>query len=726
MRGARQVGGLEAWLAQERGRLFPWVPVAMGTGAALWLGWPGDPSRLVLGAAAVLLLSGFGSVVRGGLVFQASGAAILALCAGFLLTEWRAMQVAAPVLGFRYYGPVEGRVVMIDRSGADRLRLTLDRVVLDRVAPGKVPDRVRVSLHGAQGFVRPEAGMRVMMTAHLAPPEGAAEPGGFDFRRLAWFRGIGAIGYTRTPVLEQAPPGLWDARVTRLRMDLSGVVQARIAGEAGAFASAMMTGDRSGMGAVAVAALRDSNLYHLVSISGVHMSLLAGFVFMTLRSGLALVPPLALRIPTRKVAAVVALAAAGFYLVLSGGDVATERAFIMVAVMLVAVLLDRRAISLRSIAIAATLILAVQPESVAEPGFQMSFAATAALVAGFTALRGRWSLQRLPWFLRPLVMSLLASLLAGFASAPFAALHFNRFADYGLLANLLASPVMAILVMPGGVMAAALAPVGLEGPGLWLLELGCHWILVVAVWVAGLEGSVTMLPMPPGWVMPVLGTGGCLLVLLRGHARLLALPPLLAVGLVGWGSDVRPALLIAGGGGLIGVYGPEGRALSRPRGEGFVAGVWLEHDGDGADQAQAAARPGFIGPAGERRAALAGVPVTHLSGKGAQERLAEICAGGGVVVLAARAEEPSGPCLLLDEGALRRTGAMAGRVTAEGLLLIGAQPMHHRPWTGTSSPPETAAILVPPPGRGGQSRQPRWRDPAYSKFPQCQADICRP
>lgn len=666
MRGARQVARVGDWLLAERGRLFPWLPVAMGCGIGLWLSWPGEPGAAVYWLAFAMALLGLGLWRAPLALAQPLGAALLAAAVGFLAVAARADSVAAPVLGFRYYGPVEGRVVGIDRSGADHIRLTLDRVVLERVPPGRTPGQVRVSLHAGQPHLELAAGMRVMLTAHLAPPGGAVEPGGFDFRRMAWFRGLGAVGYSRTPVLAQAEAGPWDARVTRLRLRLSAAIQTAIPGEPGAFAAAMMTGDRSGMGKAAVEDLRDSSLYHLVSISGVHMGLLAGFVFVAIRGGLALVPPLALRLPGRKVAAVVALAAASFYLVLSGGDVATERSFVMVAVMLGAVLLDRRAISLRSIAVAALAILLLQPEAVAEPGFQMSFAATAALVAGFAGL-ARW---RMPGWLRAGVMLVLSSVLAGFASAPFAAAHFNRFTDYGLVANIIASPLMGVVVMPAGVLAAVTAPFGLGAPAYWLLEQGTWLILLVAEWVAGFEGAVRMIAAPAPWVLPLLGLVGPALVLLRGWARLLALP-LLVVPLF-WQGAGRPDLLVAADGGLVGLQGGEGRALSAPRGNGFAAGVWLERDGDAASQADAAQRAGFSGARGDRRFRLAGAAAAHLAGRGAATRLPAACAEVQLVILSEVAGEVPPGCLVIDGDLLAASGGLALRVRGPGLLQLAA------------------------------------------------------
>lgn len=162
---------------------------------------------------------------------------------------------------------------------------------------------------------------------------------------------------------------------------MAGYLQQRIPGETGGFAAAITAGDRSGVGEQTLTALRQSNLAHLLAISGLHMGLLTGFVFAAVRVLFCLVPPVALRWPVKKLAALAALAAGAGYLMLSGGNVATERAFVMVAVMLGAVLLNRRAITLRAVAVAALIVLLRRPESLLSPGFQMSFAATAALVA---------------------------------------------------------------------------------------------------------------------------------------------------------------------------------------------------------------------------------------------------------------------------------------------------------------------------------------------------------
>ena len=670
-------------LQPSRAGLFPWIAVMVGCGIWLWFGMAAEPGLGSYVLAAALVLAAGPLWLRGPERVIPFVLALAALSAGWLAAGVRAHGVAAPVLEFRYYGPVEGRIIWIDRSQSDALRLTLDRVVLREVAPDRTPDRVRVSLQGDQPWLGPAPGQVVILTASLAAPEGPVEPGGFDFRRMAYFDRLGAVGYTRTPVLLLEEPEGGTLPIDRLRRYLTTAMLERMEGQPGAFAAGAMTGDRSAITEDTVQALRDSSLAHLLAISGMNMAFLTAFVFALLRYGLALVPYVALRLDTRKVAAVVSLGVAAFYLLLSGANVATERAFIMIAVFLGAILLDRRALTLRSVAVAGLVLLLYKPESLLEPGFQMSFAATIALIVGFGALDGSIYRQRLPRWMMPVFTLVLSSVIGGLATAPYAAAHFNRFTDYGLLANLLTVPVMGALIMPGGAMAALLAPFGLAALPLWVMEQGARWILFVAHWIAGLEGSVTAIPAPGPWVLPLMTLGAIWLVLWRGRLQGAGLVPVLAAfGL--WLVAERPALLISGDGRLIGLAGPEGRVLSAGSGGGFAAESWLENDGDLASQADAAARDGFTGPKGERWFEIGGLRAVALSGKAAAEKLGPACAAGVLVILAAEVEEAPKDCSLIDQISLRQTGPLAFWAEAPGLRVV---------------PTRQAARLWSPPGK---------------------------
>lgn len=668
-------------LERLRGRLILFAPVCLGLGIGLYFLMRAEPSVAgwAMTAAGAVVAGGLGAWIGRGR-WPGLGLPFLALatvCVGLLLIGARTAYVAAPVLDFRYYGPVEGRVVVIDRSQSDAVRLTLDRVRLDDVAPWKVPDRVRVSLHGTQGFVDPVPGMRIAVTAFLSGPEGPVEPGGFDFRRMAWFRGIGAVGYARKPALALAPPEN-SLPVHRLRAAISRAVQAEIPGEAGAFAAAITTGDRSAMGRETLEALRASNLAHLLAISGLHMGLLVGFVFGSVRLGLALIPGVGPSMDVRRAAAVVALAAGAFYLALSGGAVSTSRAFVMVAVMLVAILVGRRALTLRAVAVAALILLVIKPETLVEAGFQMSFAATTALVFVFGALRDLQT-GRLPKWAKPVFAVVLSSLVAGLATAPFAAANFNRVAHYGLIANVVSVPVMGTLVMPLAVLAALLAPLGLSWIALDLMRWPIEWILWVAKRVAALDGAVGHVVAPPAAVMPMVALGGLAVVLLHGAGRIGgALTVVAALAL--WTQVERPDVLISTSGGLIGVLGDEGRALSKPRGEGFAAKSWLENDGDAADQEGAAAR---LALDGDPRFTLPGLVLGQVAGRGAADRLPDACLGADLVVFSGRPLEryPTG-CSVIDRDMLARTGPIAIHMTPDGPRFVTtADRTGLRPWS---------------------------------------------
>jgi competence protein ComEC len=263
----------------------------------------------------------------------------------------------------------------------------------------------------------------------------------------------------------------------------------------------------------------------------------------------------------------------------------------MVAVMLVAVLLDRRALTLRAVAIAATIVLIWHPEAMTGPGFQMSFAATTALVAAFAGLR-RFDQSHLPKWARAVLSVVLSSFIAGLATAPFAAAHFNQIAHYGLIANLLSVPLMGILVMPAAVLAVCLAPIGLWGIGLWAMEVGLRWILFVAHTVATRDGALSHIWAPDPLVLPILSLGLLWALLVKGPVRYAGLVGVLCAALI-WAQTTRPALLIADNGGLIGLRTDAGRVLSKSRGSGFVAGIWLENDGAPIAQEDAAAKAGL-------------------------------------------------------------------------------------------------------------------------------------
>lgn len=675
----------------QRAHLPLWSPVLLSTGIGMYFSLATEPSRNVLITLAILAVLVGGSATRSGALLRLFLIALLLPIAGFGAAALRSAQVAAPVLPWSMTANVEGRIVGIDRSGSGRARVTLDRVVIHGIEPDRTPARLRLSLAPETGRDILVPGLRILGQARLSPPPAPSEPGAFDFRRMAWFMRLGGVGYARSPMTETYSDtedgfGL-GVRILTVRRALSAALHDHMPGEHSGFAAAILTGDRSEVDPEALEDLRASNLAHLLAISGLHMGLLSGFVFALMRGGLALMSPLALNYPIKKIAALVALLAGAGYLVLSGASIATQRAFIMTAVVLIAVMLDRPAFTLRSVALAAFLVLLVRPESLTEAGFQMSFAATTALIATFEWLRGKewWRASWGPGFrlLRPVIGVAVTSLVAGLATAPISAFHFNVLSRYGLVANVLAVPAMGLVVMPAAVLAGLLAPFGMSMPGLWAMDRGIAYILAVAQFVAGLEGSVRAVPVGSIWALVLIVLGGLLVVLWIGRCRLAGIAPMI-LGLLLWMQVDRPEILISEDGRLFGVMSKEGRVLNSEGGNSFAAEIWLGSDGDGAEQATAFARSGMMLSRGRAEMDVAGLGKFIYRGTKAPGEEARTLCRSSAILLAPnwRQPPPEGDCLFIGADLLRREGALAIRLSPEGLQVSGARSRNdRRPWT---------------------------------------------
>ncbi len=660
VQGSRLVNALEA----QRGRLFLWVPVCLSIGIGLYFFQHAEP---LMGRIQILTIMGIGLFVAG-LLDRRSASSILLMAAviillGFLLATLRAHLVAEPVLSWRYYGKIEGIVVAIDRSFSNRLRVTLAAPELDKISQKRTPSFVRVSLHSDTGLEHIRPGARVRTIGSLSPPSGPAEPGGFDFQQYAWFKRLGAVGYSRQPLELITPPKLnsYALRLFDLRMRIANHVRQRIPDQTGAFAAAIITGDRSAIDPAMLDDLRAANLAHLLAISGLHMGLLVGFVFAIVRYGLALIPYIALHWPTKKIGAMLALFAGLSYLQISGAAVATERAFIMVSVMLVGVMLDRPAITLRAVAMAAAILLVIRPESLMQAGFQMSFAATTALVASFEFLKFQRHWQAMHFgrgrIIQPFIALLVSSFIAGAATAPIAAFHFNQLSQYGLIANLGSVPVMGMLVMPSAVIAGVLSLVHLDAWAFWVMGQGVHWILGVAHFVAGLNGSTKAVPQGGALVLPLIGFGSVLFIIWRGKMRWVG-PVLFCTAIGIWAKTPRPDILISDTGRLLGVMQEQKRALNRDRGSGFAARVWLENDGDKAEQISAAVRY-----AGFTDAMIMDVGIAKIGyvwpKKTPLAKLENYCRNTDILISPNWKEKLAGDCTHISQSYLRNNGSVA-------------------------------------------------------------------
>jgi competence protein ComEC len=417
------------------------------------------------------------------------------------------------------------------------------------------------------------------------------------------------------------------------------------------------------------------------------MAVVTGVVFFTVRALLALIPALTVGFPIKKWSAAAALAAAAFYLLLSGNDVATQRSFFMTAVVLIAVLVDRRAVTFRTLAVAAMIVLAIAPEALVHPSFQMSFAATLGLVALvqigmprlFASPDNSVTARVALWGGREIMTLALASLVAGLATTPYAAFHFHRVTPYGVLANLAAMPVVSAVVMPAGLLGLLAMPFGLDGVFWQLMGWGIDWMIVVTEWVAGLPGAIGRMAAFGIGPLIAASAGIVLLGLLRTPLRWAGAAVLVLA--VVWALAVpQPDILISGDGHNVGVRGRDGRLhLMRTAKDAFLVKEWLAADADPRQPGDASLADGVSCDEAGCVTQLADGGLVALALR--PDAWSDDCERAALVV-AARQAPPSCASPVIGQDRLRRQGAMALRRNRDGYAVDAVKPKGiDRPWS---------------------------------------------
>lgn len=570
--------------AAERERWILWLPVALGLGIGVYFELAVEPQLALaaLAPAAAVLLA-FAARRRAGVFALAAGvlAAALGFAAAKLHTDW----AKAPVLAERL-GPVtvKGRILEAEPTHKG-MRLVIRLASAGSIAADKLPLRVRLTLHDTDsGYT---AGDEIAVRAILLPPPPPAAPGAYDFQRQAYFLRIGAVGYAlEEPEITRAATESgfsFSEWLERLRQRITERIIASLPSPTGALAAAQITGHRNTIPPEVMSAWQDSGLAHLIAISGMNIGIVAGLVFFAARALLALVPWLALRISTKKWAAVAAMIVALAYVAISGASVPTQRAYLMFAVVMGGVLIDREALSMRLVAWAAVAILLAAPEGLLGPSFQMSFAAVVALIACYERWAARKPEPEPPGaarrWLRGFAALALTSLVAGLATAPFGMYSFNRFTVYGLAANMIAVPATDLWVMPWALLAMLLMPFGLEAWPLAAMGWGVDLVHAVARTVAGWPGAVVPTTVMPGAGLLVFALGGLWLAIWQRRWRWLGAPVMLA-SLLSMLLVRPPDLLVSGDGRSIAARAADGALyIASPDARGFVADTWWKRDG---------------------------------------------------------------------------------------------------------------------------------------------------
>ncbi len=674
-----------------------WSPVLFGAGCAVYFALKVEPplalgAVLLAAALALALIARRVSRVRGRVI----AANLLAfLAAGFFAAEARTAMVSAPVVWQRTSGQVEGWVVDVagpGSGGGGRLLIAPYRI--EGLRPDQLPALARVT-------VQPDAligpGEAVRLTAILGPPPEPASPGAYDFARDSFFQRVGAVGFTlKGPLIVSGPRPPLGLRI-RMAVNAARWALARrmiddMGPETGGVAVAMTTGHEAWLNPNDVKDMRDAGLSHILSISGVHMAIVGGFVFLLLRLLIASIPPLSLRVNGKKLAAGLSLIAVGVYLVVSGAPPPAVRSAVTLAVAFTAVLFDRRAISLHALAVAALVVLTLQPEAVIQPGFQMSFAATAALVALAEVWPRPVRELSVPWPIRLvqsagawLMAGIAISTVAGAATSAFAIQHFNRVSLYGLPANLAMEPLSTFVIMPALALGAVMAAMGAPGAGavLGFAGWGVARLEDLSALIAAWPKAVVTVASAPDIALPLAFFGLVFVCLWKGRLRWLGVPAALAVAI--WPRPPAPAAWIASDGAAAairvghrgGVPAP-GRQGLRRRPLGAAAGPRRAGGRGGREHAALRVHPLAVRPGGAGRSRAPGRLVADgpAQGAGCGRALRRRGRGGVPKRRAGGAVRPCGGAV---EGRLRarRLGgavAGAGRVQAAvGPAAAGAQ-----------------------------------------------------
>lgn len=567
-----------AWIEAERGRFVPWLSVCMGVGVIAYFDLRAEPNAWA-GAAAVLIALLVCIVGWRASVGRALALAGLAAALGFLSAQaatWRALPIELlPTRAVILTGVVRG----VDLLPEGR-RVTLAEV---RLEPGKPPlaRLIRVRLHRAD-LAPMGSGDRVRVRALIRPPSSPAYPGGWDLQRDAFFSGLGGSGYALNPseVLERAPPRGGPAMLQGVRDWIAGRAMAGLPGPAGAVAATLLTGTTTAIPQRDREAFRDSGLAHLLAVAGLHIGIVMGLIMGATRLALALSERTALHWPTKAIAAGAALATGGAYLLLTGAHLPIMRSFAMACLVTLGLVLGRRALSLRGLALAAAALMLLAPNEVVGVSFGMSFSAVLALIAGYEALRPLLAGLHGNGWSRRLVSHVVAlavtSMLAGTASAPFGAYHFGHFQLYFIIANVAAVPLTAFWVMPLGLVALALMPLGLESLALVPMGWGIEGILWIGRSVAAWPSATLAVPHMPAWGLCVFSLGLAWLGLWRSRARLAGIP-VMFVGLLSPIAAPSPDILISSEARLIAVRAGHTYLMSQSGAPKFVREAWQNH-----------------------------------------------------------------------------------------------------------------------------------------------------
>ncbi len=566
--------------AAEQEQFTAWIPFMFAAGIALYFALPAEPNMwFSLGIFELWLLLFYLLRRKNLYLLFLSG---LIFCLGFMDIQARTLYQNRRIenISEKSVTYLRGQIKNISRSEKGKIRLLLYNAAdFDKHLKGDF----RITIMPAPQNI--QIGQCVEMIATIFPREPLPVLGGYQLDRKYFYENLSAIGYSNSETFmidcpQNTEHNGFTVALNTLRRQITDYIGAILPKAQSGIADAVLIGEKSQISKQLIDNYRDSGLAHFLSVSGLHLGAIAGLVFFLVRFLLALFPAVALRFDIKKIAAIVAVLFSAFYLLISGMAIPAQRAFIMTTVVLIGVIFNRQAISLRMVSFAALMILIISPQALISIGFQMSFAAVYALVSFYESYKRRPYQKRGIFSTIWLYLSgiVICDFVASLATAPFALYHFHRLALYTSLGNLLAGPLIGLYLLPVMLVCLTALPLHLAFYPLKLLGFGLNLLNQITAWVAHLPHSVWQTDALPFWGFILIVLGGFWLCVWKRHWRWWGLVPIFIGIMPLFFPSPKPDMVFSPYAADIAVRDDSGNLVLLPRqNDSWIKSLWQEN-----------------------------------------------------------------------------------------------------------------------------------------------------
>jgi competence protein ComEC len=513
----RSVGDfINGFCESEKHRLPNFIPVGIGVGISFYFSLDAEPSFLLNAVVLILALSLSVFAKSNRWIFHA----FLTISFGFFISQLRTQIVDTFILSEKNDEPISFVATL---ESCEKTEKGL-KFIVDNVESGKYPNlnKLHLTWRGKKALASEKdyvPGSRIRFSAILSPSAPQAFPNAYDFKKQQYFKGISARGFvTWQPKILRAPRLTTTSLfVERLRHEIDKKIEEYLSQDTASVAKALITGNKSGVSQEVRQNFANSGTAHLLAISGLHIGIIGFFIFWLFRIFLCCIPKICMFQDVKKIAAVISWTVVLLYLHISGSSVPSVRAFIMHTIIMGAILLERSSITMRSVAIAATIVMTLSPEVILFPSFQMSFGAVIAIVALYERA---WNFSG---FFKTLFDVMATTMVASIPTAIFSMSAFNQLTLNSIPANIVSIPLMSFFVMPTAVIALFLMPLGWAQPFVILMSYGVKALMKISEWSAQLPGSHFIMHTPTPTNMAIFIFSGLILMLIQHKIRFIGI-----------------------------------------------------------------------------------------------------------------------------------------------------------------------------------------------------------